>query len=342
MVISLAELAAQLGVPFRGDGSIAIEGVATLQNAAPGRLSFLANPRYRQYLGTTRAAAVVIASQDEEHCPVPALVSDNPYATYARAAALLYPSAAAQRGVHPSACVDPDARLAEDAWIGPMTVVEAGVVIEAGAQIGPACVIAQGARVGAHSRLVAQVTLCHGVQIGCRALIHPGVVIGSDGFGIANESGHWIKVPQVGSVVIGDDVEIGANTSIDRGAVEDTVLEDGVKLDNQIQVGHNVHIGAHTAIAGCVGIAGSARIGRHCAIGGGAGILGHLELADHVQVTAMTLVTRSLTEPGVYSSGVPAQPGTAWNRNYARFRELDELARRVRELEKKLAASGKA
>ena len=336
MAISLAELAAQLDVPFRGDGSVRIEGVATLQNAVAGRLSFLANPRYRQYLGGTQAAAVVIAPQDEEYCPVPALIGSNPYAIYARAAALLYPPAPAQRGVHAMACVDRQAQVAEDAWIGPMTVIEAGAVIEAGVQVGPGCIVGAGARVGEHSSLVANVTLCHGVRIGRRALLHPGVVIGSDGFGIANEAGHWIKVPQVGSVVIGDDVEIGANTSIDRGAVEDTVLEDGVKLDNQIQVGHNVRIGAHTAIAGCVGIAGSARIGRHCAIGGGAGILGHLELADHVQVTAMTLVTRSITEAGVYSSGVPAQPGKVWNRNYARFRQLDELARRVRELERKL------
>jgi UDP-3-O-[3-hydroxymyristoyl] glucosamine N-acyltransferase len=337
VAISLADLAARLELPYRGDGSVSIEGVATLQNATPGRLSFLANPRYRRYLADTRAAAVVIAPQDEEHCTVPALISSNPYAAYARAATLLYPPAPAQRGVHASAWVDPGARLSEDAWIGPMAVVEAGAVIEAGAQVGPGCVIGAGARVGEHSRLVSRVTLCHGVRIGRRALIHPGVVIGSDGFGIANEAGRWIKVPQVGSVVIGDDVEIGANTSIDRGAVEDTVLEDGVKLDNQIQVGHNVRIGAHTAIAGCVGIAGSARIGSHCAIGGGAGILGHLELADHVQVTAMTLVTRSITEPGVYSSGVPAQPGKAWNRSYARFRELDKLTRRVRELERKLA-----
>lgn len=342
MAISLGELAARLDVPLRGDGDLSIEGVATLQNARPGCLSFLANPRYRQYLGTTRASAVVIAPEDEGTCPVAALISSNPYATYARAATLLYPAAPAQRGVHPTASVDAGARVAEDAWVGPMSVVEAGAVLEAGVQVGPGCVVGPGARVGEQSRLVANVTLCHGVRIGRRALIHPGAVIGSDGFGIANESGRWIKVPQVGSVVIGDDVEIGANTSIDRGAVEDTVLEDGVKLDNQIQVGHNVRIGAHTAIAGCVGIAGSARIGRHCAIGGGAGILGHLELADHVQVTAMSLVTRSITEPGVYSSGVPAQPGKTWNRNYARFRELDELARRVRALEKKLSGTDEA
>ena len=342
MAISLADLATRLELPFRGDGEVRIEGVATLHNAAPGRLSFLANPRYRQYLADTRAAAVVIAPQDEAHCPVPALISPNPYAAYARAAALLYPDASARQGVHASACVEEGARVAEDAWIGPMSVVEAGAVIESGVQVGPGCVIGQDVTVGEHSRLVARVTLCHGVRIGRRVLMHPGVVIGSDGFGIANESGRWIKVPQVGGVVIGDDVEIGANTSIDRGAVEDTVLEEGVKLDNQIQVGHNVRIGAHTAIAGCVGIAGSARIGRHCAIGGGAGIVGHLELADHVQVTAMTLVTRSITEPGVYSSGVPAQPGMTWNRNYARLRELDELARRVRELEKKLAGSDEA
>lgn len=342
MAISLGELAARLDVQLRGDGDLFIEGVATLQNARAGCLSFLANPRYRQYLGATRASAVVIAPEDEGACPVAALISRNPYATYARAAALLYPAAPAPWGVHPTASVDASAVVAEDAWVGPMSVIEADAVLEAGVQVGPGCVVGPGARVGEQSRLVANVTLCHGVQIGRRALIHPGVVIGSDGFGIANESGRWIKVPQVGGVVIGDDVEIGANTSIDRGAVEDTVLEDGVKLDNQIQVGHNVRIGAHTAIAGCVGIAGSARIGHHCAIGGGAGILGHLELADHVQVTAMSLVTRSITEPGVYSSGVPAQPGKTWNRNYARFRELDELARRVRKLERQLAGSDEA
>ncbi len=336
MAISLTELGTLLGVPVQGDGDVLLDRVATLQNAIPGSLSFLANTKYRKYLATTVASAVVVAPDDAGSCPVPALISDNPYATYARAAALLYPPAAAQQGVHPRAFVDDTAQVASDAWIGPMTVVEAGAEVGAGVQIGPGCVIGSGVCIGAHSRLVANITLCHGVRIGARALIHPGVVIGSDGFGIANDAGRWIKVPQVGSVIIGDDVEIGANTSIDRGALEDTVLEDGVKLDNQIQVGHNVHIGAHTAIAGCVGIAGSARIGRHCAIGGGAGILGHLELVDHVQVTAMSLVTKSVKQSGVYSSGMPAQSNPVWHRNFARFRQLDEMAHRIRELERRL------
>lgn len=336
MVISLAELGRQLGVEVHGDGSVMLDRVATLQNAAPGTLSFLANSRYRRYLVDTAAGAVVVSPDDVAACPVPALVSENPYATYARAAAMLYPPPPARSGIHALASVDPGARVDPGAWIGPMAVVEDGAAIAAGVQVGPGCVVGQGAEIGMHSRLVANVTLCHGVRIGARALIHPGAVIGSDGFGIANDNGHWIKVPQVGGVIIGDDVEIGANTSIDRGALEDTVLEDGVKLDNQIQVGHNVFIGAHTAIAGCVGIAGSARIGRHCAIGGGAGILGHLELADHVQVTAMSLVTKSVKEPGVYSSGIPSQPNPLWHRNMARFRQLDEMAHRLRELERRL------
>lgn len=339
MAFTLAELAEKTGVAVQGDGSVVIERVATLQNADTGSISFLANPRYRRYLKDTRASAVVVASDDASACLTPALLSDNPYATYARVAALLYPLRPARSGIHPSAFVADDAVLANDAWIGPMSVVESGAVVGSGVQIGAGCVIGENVNVGAHSHLVANVTLYAGIRIGERALIHAGVVVGSDGFGIADDAGRWVKVPQVGSVVIGNDVEIGANTSIDCGALEDTVLEDGVKLDNQIQVGHNVRIGAHTAIAGCVGIAGSARIGKHCAIGGGAGILGHLELADYVQVTAMSLVTKSISEPGTYSSGVPVQAKKDWHKTYARMSQLDTMVRRIRELEKKLATA---
>ena len=333
MAMTLGTLAERLGLELQGDASLTIERVATLQHAGPASISFLANSKYRRYLQDTRASAVVLGAEDAAACPVAALISSNPYATYARVASLLYPMPVPQQGIHPSASVDPSAQVAPDAWIGPQTVVEKDAIIGTGVQIGPACVIGAGVEIGAHSTLHARVTLCHQVRIGQRVLLHPGVVIGSDGFGIANDQGRWLKVPQVGSVVLGDDVEIGANTSIDRGAVEDTILEEGVKLDNQIQVGHNVHIGAHTAIAGCVGIAGSARIGRHCAIGGGAGILGHLEIADHVQITAMSLVTKSIPEAGVFSSGLPAQPTPVWHRITARLRQLDAFSRRLRILE---------
>jgi UDP-3-O-[3-hydroxymyristoyl] glucosamine N-acyltransferase len=217
-------------------------------------------------------------------------------------------------------------------------VVEQGAVIHAGVQLAAGCFIGAHSVIGANSMLDANVVVCHDVCIGERVHLYPGAVIGSDGFGLANENGNWVNVPQLGSVRIGNDVEVGANTTIDRGALDDTVLEEGVRLDNQIQVAHNVHIGAHTAIAGCVGISGSARIGKYCMIGGGAGIVGHLEIADHVIVTGMTMVTRSITEPGVYSSGVPAQDNDSWNRNYARLRKLDKLARRVQVLERELAA----
>ncbi len=240
-------------------------------------------------------------------------------------------------GVHPTAWVSPEACIAADAWIGPHCTVEAGAVIETGVVVGPNCVIGEQAVIGAGSRLVAQVTVCHRVQLGRRVLAHPGAVIGSDGFGLAlDHDGRWLKVPQLGGVQIGDDVEIGANTTIDRGALEDTVIEDGVKLDNQIQVAHNVRIGAHSALAGCVGIAGSAQIGRHCMLGGGVGVAGHLEIADRVQVTGMSLVAQSITEPGAYSSGLTVEPNRLWNKISARLRRLDELFRRLAVLERKM------
>lgn len=335
MALTLAELVGHVGGMVRGDTHCLIAGVATLEKARAGELSFLAQPRYRKYLAATQASAVIVSAEEAPYCPVTAWITDNPSVTYARAAALLYPPSAPVAGVHPSACVSAQSSIHESAAIGPHCVIEAGVHIGAHVQIGPGCVIGAGVVIGAHSRLLAHVTVCHATQIGQRALIHPGVVIGSDGFGLANEKGVWVKIPQLGRVCIGDDVEIGANTTIDRGALDDTVLEDGVKLDNQIQVAHNVRIGAHTAIAGCVGIAGSAKIGKRCMIGGGVGIAGHLEIADDVQITGMTLVSKSITEPGLYSSGVPAQPNALWNKNYARLRQLDELARRLHALEKK-------
>lgn len=333
---TLAELAECCGARVRGDGGVHIHAVATLEHASPGSITFLSNPHYRRYLDTTRASAVILAASDADACRVPALVADNPYLAYARIAAKLAPALPARHGVDAAARVHNRARIAESAWIAPGAVIEEDVVIEAGAAIGPNCVVMRAARVGEYSRLVANVTLCAGVQIGKRALIHPGAVIGADGFGIARDGERWVKVPQLGSVVVGDDVEIGANTTIDRGALEDTQVGDGVKLDNQIQIGHNVRIGEHTAIAGCVAIAGSARIGCRCMIGGAAGIVGHIEIADDVTITAMTLVSHSIHASGVYSGSLPMDNAAQWRKNSVRFRQLDELARRVNNIERKL------
>jgi UDP-3-O-[3-hydroxymyristoyl] glucosamine N-acyltransferase len=339
MELTLGELAQQLGGELQnGDPDCRITAVASLQLAGPGDLSFLANTAYRKYLPATRASVVILAAEYAAECPTAAIIAANPYVAYARAAAMLVPSRQPRQGVHPSASVAGDSSVAASAWVGPQCVVEQGAVIHSGVQLAAGCFVGAHSVIGAHSTLDANVVVCHDVQIGERVHIYPGAVIGSDGFGLANENGKWVNVPQLGSVRIGNDVEIGANTTIDRGALDDTVLEEGVRLDNQIQVAHNVYIGAHTAIAGCAGISGSARIGRHCMIGGGAGIVGHLEIADHVIVTGMTMVTRSITEPGVYSSGVPAQDNDSWNRNYARFRKLDKLARRVQALERELGA----
>lgn len=334
---TLAELAERCGGELRGAGGMRIRGVATLQHAGPGQIAFLANPHYRRYLAETRAAAVILAAADAPACPVPALISSNPYLLYARVAALLAEDEApAETGVHPAAVIHPGARVADGATVGPGAVVEEGAEVARSAVVGPNCVVMRGARLGADSRLMANVTLYHRVQVGRRALIHAGAVIGADGFGIARDGETWVKVPQLGAVHIGDDVEIGANTTIDRGALEDTIVEDGVKLDNQIQIGHNVRIGAHTAIAGCVAIAGSAVIGRRCMIGGAAGIVGHIEICDDVTVTAMTLVTHSIREPGVYSGSLPMDTTAQWRKNSVRFRQLDELHRRLAALEKKL------
>lgn len=334
MNLTLREIAERVGCEIHGDENCVITGIAALQNAAPGKISFLANPRYRKYLRTTKASAVILARSELAGCPVAALVADNPYATYARVATLLHPPAPGKQGIHPTAWVADSSTIHESAWVGPHCVVEAGVVLGPGVQVGPGCVIGEGVTIGEDSRLVANVTVCSGTRIGRRTLIHPGAVIGSDGFGLANDHGVWVKIPQIGGVRIGDDVEIGANTTIDRGALEDTVIEDGVKLDNLIQIGHNVQIGAHSAVAGCAGISGSAKIGQRCMIAGAVGIAGHLEIADDVHVTAMSRVSKSLTEPGVYSSGTPIQPNNLWHRNSVRFKQLDDMAQRLKALER--------
>lgn len=338
MSLSLGELAVRHGLELRGDPDLRVARVGTLQQAGPDAVSFLANPRYRKYLASTRAGAVVLEPALADQCGAAVLVSSNPYAAYARIAAELHPAPAFAPGVRAGALVDPSAEVAADAGVGPGAVVEAGAKIGAGAWIGPNCVVGAGAEVGPGSRLVASVTLCHGVRLGARVLVHPGAVIGADGFGLAREPEGWIKVPQVGGVVIGDDVEIGANTTIDRGAIEDTVIEHGVKLDNQIQVAHNVRIGAHTVVAGCTGISGSTTIGRNCMIAGAVGIGGHLEIADGTLVTGMTMVSRSIRERGVYSGSLPLDEATRWRRNAGRFRQLDAMAKRLARLERATGA----
>ena len=333
-MITLGRLAAALGCELRGSPDQVVERVATLQDAGPGALSFLSNPRYRPQLAHTRATAVVLAARDRDASPVAVLVSASPYADFARAAALLNPQPGAPVGVHPSAVVAPNAELHPQVSIGPQCVVEAGARLEADVQLGPGCIVMRGAVLGVGSRLVARVTVGERVQVGARALLHPGVVLGADGFGMAWGGEHWVKVPQLGTVLLGDDVEIGANTTVDRGALGDTVIGHDVKLDNQIQIGHNVRVGDHTAMAGCVAVAGSARIGRRCLINAGVLILGHLEIADEVEITAFSLVTQGIARAGKYSSGTLLQDNTAWRRNALRFQELDALARRVRALER--------
>ncbi len=323
-----------MGARLVGDADCIISSIAVLQDAQPGSISFLSNRKYRKFLKTTRASAIILGQEFLDDCPANALVSDNPYLVFAKVAQLMTAPPAIEAGQHPSAIVAPLAQIDGSARIGPGVVIEGDTVIGARVDIGAGCVIGAGCQIGDESRLVANVTLCHEVTIGRRVLIHPGAVIGSDGFGLANDDGVWVKVPQLGAVCIGDDVEIGANTTIDRGAIKDTVIGDGVKLDNQIQIAHNVEIGAHTAIAACVGIAGSTKIGSHCTLAGGVGVVGHLDIADHVHFSAQTLVTRSFTEPGHFSGNLPAVPTNVWRKSIARIRQLEETTKRIKNLEK--------
>lgn len=324
-----AALAERFSLGLRGSGDVRVSGVATLSRAGHGQLAFLANSRYRSQLADSTASIVVVREDDADAAPGTALIAKDPYSAFARIAALFEHKPSRPAGIHPSAVIDPSARIAASAHIGAFVSVGANSIIGEGCILGPHCVIGDDCAVGDGSELIARVTLVTRVRLGQRVLIHPGAVLGADGFGLAMEAGHWIKVPQLGGVVVGDDCEIGANTTIDRGALEDTVLEEDVRLDNQIQIGHNVRVGAHTAMAGCSAAAGSARIGRYCLIGGAAGVLGHLEICDKVVITAMSLVTSSIHVPGEYSSGTPLTDNRTWRKNAARFKQLDALARRM-------------
>jgi UDP-3-O-[3-hydroxymyristoyl] glucosamine N-acyltransferase len=334
MSLTLGELAVRFGCELRGDPAVSIDRVATLAGAAPGALAFLANPQYRRQLKDTRASVVVLTAADAAQCTNTALIHSDPYATFARIAALLYPEPALIAGIHAAAVVDPSAQIDASASVGPTAVIGAGVRIGARAQIGPGCILAEAVTVGADTRLSARVTLLRRVSLGERCIVHPGAVIGADGFGFARERAGWTKVPQIGAVRIGDDVEIGANTTIDRGAIEDTLIENGVKLDNQIQVGHNVRIGAHTVIAGCTGISGSTHIGQRCMIGGATAIAGHLEICDDTVISGSSNVTRSIAKPDMYSSTLAAEPARVWRRLAARFKRLDKEAARLARLER--------
>ena len=337
MSCRLGDLAERIGARLIGDPDGVVDRVAALDTAGPDAVTFLANRRYRRHLESTRAGAVILAPEFADACPAPALVLDNPYLGYARAAGLLSPPVEeAAAGIASSAVIDSSATVAPDASVGAHCVIEAGASVGTGASLGAGSFLGRGSSIGPRGRIAARVVICRGVHIGARVVVHPGVVVGADGFGIADDDGIWVKVPQLGGVRIGDDVEIGANTTIDRGALGDTVIEHGVKLDNLIQIGHNAHVGAHTAIAACVAIGGSARIGSRCRIHGAVSIAGHLEIADDVHLTATSAVPNSIREPGVYSSGMPIQQNRAWRRNVARLRQLDDMARRLRAIERKL------
>jgi UDP-3-O-[3-hydroxymyristoyl] glucosamine N-acyltransferase len=335
---TLGQLAERLGARLRGDASKVIHGLASLQDAGPEQLSFLANPQYRKQLASTHAGAVLLAPAEEANFGGDALFIDNPYLAYARLSHLFDRKPVAASGIHPTAVVAEDAVVDPSASIGAYAVIEAGASIGAGTVIGAHCFIGARSSIGEGGWLAPRVTLYHDVSIGARVVIQSGAVLGGEGFGFANEKGVWQKIAQIGGVRVGDDVEIGANTTIDRGALADTLIGNGVKLDNQIMIAHNVQVGDNTAMAGCTGISGSTKIGRNCMIAGGVGMVGHIEVCDNVFVTGMTMVTRSITEPGSYSSGTAMQPAAEWRKSAARIRQLDEMAKRLQNVEKRLPA----
>jgi UDP-3-O-[3-hydroxymyristoyl] glucosamine N-acyltransferase len=337
--LSLSDLAARTGATVSGDGTVVIAHVATLESAGPGAITFLANVKYRSQLAATRASAVIVAPELADSTPLPKLLSATPYATYARVATILHPPEPLLPGTHPSAVVDPQARVAASAAVGANAVIAAQAIVGERARVGAGCVVGAAASIGDDAVLHANVTLYDRCVVGPRSILHSGVVIGADGFGMAEEGGRWLKVPQLGRVVIGADVEIGANTTIDRGALDDTVIENDVKLDNQIQIGHNCTIGAHTAIAGCTGIAGSTRIGKNCRIGGASMIAGHIEICDGAMISGAAQIHDSITVPGMYTSASPVLPYKQWRRLAVALRRLPAFEERVRQLEKEQSAA---
>jgi len=330
----LTTLTQGLDVTIKGNADCLIHGVAPIQEAQAGQIAFLMNPLYRKFLSKTQASAIILSEEYAGECSAAIVATPNPYYVYAKIAAYFDDHPTSVPGIHPSVVMGKDCRIPASVSVGASCVIGDGVVIGERVVIGPGCVIGEFVTIDDDTHLDANVTLYHRVQIGKRVNIASGVVIGSDGFGLAKHQGKWHKVPQLGTVIIGDDVDVGSNTSIDRGAIGDTRIERGVKLDNLIQVGHNVQIGENTAIAGCVGIAGSAVIGKNCMIGGGTGVGGHISIADNVMVTGMTAVSKTIREPGIYSSGVGGlMSNKEWRKNSARLHRLEQLTQRVKALE---------
>lgn len=344
MSMLLGQLVQSLGGELLGDAALKVDGIAPLERATPSEITFLSNRRLREQAKASQACAMALTREESEALgdsfPGARVVVDNPYAWFARAAQLFAAQQAipATPGIHPTAVVDPSANVAATASIGPHVCIEAQAEVGEGCVIEAGCFVGRNARIGRDSHFYPRVSFLAGSQIGERGVIKPGAVIGAEGFGFANEKGAWIKIPQTGRVIIGNDVEIGANTSIDRGAMDDTVLEDGVKLDNQIQIAHNCRIGAHTAMAGCVGVAGSAKIGKHCTFGGAAMILGHLTIADNVHISSGSLVSRSIHEAGQYTGFYPLAKNAEWEKSAVIVRNLDGMRVKMRELEKAMRA----
>lgn len=334
MPISLGELAARFGCELIGDPDVLVNGVASLRSAGPESLSFLASSTYLTDLPASRAAAVILRKQDAASCPVNALLSEQPYAMYARMAAVVCPEPVRPSGVHASAVIASSAKVAASAHIGANVVIDEGVNIGENTVIGAGSVIGPDCELGIDCYLVANVTLVKRVKMGNRCIVHPGVVIGADGFGNAMTPEGWVKVPQLGGVVIGNDVEIGANTTVDCGAIGDTVIDDGVRIDNLVMIAHNVHVGAHTAMAAMTGIAGSTTIGKRCMFAGQGGAVGHITICDDVVVAAKSFVTKDVTEAGTYAASFPAENAKSWAKQVARFRRMGSLIDRVKKLEK--------
>ncbi len=331
---TLGEIAELLNLKLVGDDQCEIQGLGTLLHASPGQLSFLSNPTYINQLSSTRASAVIVEDRFADACPQSALVSANPYVSFAQASALFADTPEPVTGIHASACVHASARLDDSVSVGPHAVIEADVLVGANSVIGANSYLGRGATLGANCQLYNNVTLYHGVIVGNDAIIHTAAVIGADGFGFAFDGKKSVKIHQLGTVIVGDDVEIGAGTTIDRGAIDDTIIEQGVKIDNQVQIGHNCHIGEHSVICGCTAIAGSVKLGKYCVMGGASGAVGHITIADKVQVSAMSLVSQSIKEAGTYSSGTGHMKTKDWKRNIVRFAQLDSIAKRLKELEK--------
>ncbi|MDR3431760.1 MAG: UDP-3-O-(3-hydroxymyristoyl)glucosamine N-acyltransferase [Rouxiella aceris] len=334
--IRLTDLAQQLDAQVHGDGNIAITGIASMHSAHSEQITFLSNSRYREQLATCKAGAVVLTEADLPFCQGSALVVKNPYLTYARMAQILDTTPAPAQDIAPGAVISPLAKLGKQVSVGANAVIESGVELGDGVIIGAGCFIGKDAKIGAGTRIWANVSIYHRVVIGQKCLIQSGTVIGADGFGYANDRGNWVKIPQLGTVIIGDSVEIGACTTIDRGALDDTQIGNGVIIDNQCQIAHNVVIGDNTAVAGGVIMAGSLKIGRYCQIGGASVINGHMEICDKAVVTGMGMVMRPITEPGIYSSGIPLQTNKVWRKTAALVMNIDEMNKRLKAVERKI------